>query len=72
MEKLREYKYIILLQLVILGFAFYWFEYRPIKIKEKCSADARFDSRADSLFGDDYKKFINDYYDDCLMRFGLK
>ncbi len=59
--------------LIIAGIsAFYWYEYRPTKIKEKCSAEARFDRRADSLIGDEYEKFIINYYDDCLMRFGLK
>lgn len=72
MEKLREYKYIILIVLVILGSAFYWYEWRPTKIKEMCSTEARFDRRTDSLVGEEYQKFINTYYDDCLMRFGLK
>jgi len=72
MNKIKEYKGIIILVLIFVLGAFYWFEYRPTKIKERCSADARFDTRADTLFGDEYQKFINDYYDDCLMRFGLK
>lgn len=72
MEKIKEYKYIILMGLVVLGFAFYWYEYRPTKIKERCSAEARFDTRVDSLIGDEYQKFIINYYNDCLMRFGLK
>jgi len=29
MQKLKEYKYIILIGIVILGGAFYWYEYRP-------------------------------------------
>ena len=72
MAKLKEYKYIILIGLVILGFSFYWYEWRPTKIKERCSADARFDTRVLSLNDEEYQKFINTYYEDCLMRFGLK
>ena len=57
----------------MIGFAFYWYEYRPTKIKERCSADARFDQRAISESNDTKRQeFINLYYDDCLMRFGLK
>lgn len=37
MEKLKQYKYIILITLVILGFAFYWFQLRPMIIKKNCS-----------------------------------
>ena len=36
MKKLIEYKYIILVVVVILGFAFYWYSYRPEKIKKHC------------------------------------
>ncbi len=68
----KQYQGLIAL-LIIAGIsAFDWYEYRPTKIKEKCSAEARFDKRADFLIGDEYEKFINNYYDDCLMRFGLK
>lgn len=58
---------------IIITLAFYWYEYRPTKIKEQCSADARFDQRA-VREADDIKRqeLINSYYDDCLMRFGLK
>jgi len=73
MEKIKQYKYIILIVFAFLSFVFYWYEWRPLKIKEKCSAEARFDKRA-TLEPDDNKRqeFINNYYADCLMRFGLK
>lgn len=38
MEKLKQYKYIILIQIIFLCFAFYWYEWRPAQIKEKCFA----------------------------------
>ena len=72
MKKLKENKGIIIIILALILASFYWFEYRPSKIKMRCSAEARFDQRANSLIGDEYKKFIDNYYDDCLMRFGLK
>lgn len=36
MEKIKEYKYIILIILVILGFIFYWFQLRPLQIRKGC------------------------------------
>lgn len=59
--------------LIILGTTFYWFAYRPSKLKQQCSAEARFDTRAISEPSDAKRQeFINTYYDDCLMRWGLK
>lgn len=37
MEKLREYKWIIIIVLIILGFAFYWFQLRPTYIRKECN-----------------------------------
>lgn len=36
MEKFKQYKYIILIIFLILGFAFYWYSLRPTIIKEDC------------------------------------
>lgn len=74
-EKIKKYQWLsvaIVLLLIVAG-AFYWYEWRPTKIKGRCSAEARFD-RGAMLELDDFKRqeFINMYYDDCLMRFGLK
>ncbi len=66
-------KGLIVISLLILAFAFYWYQYKPRQIKERCSADAHLDSRAISESNDDKRQaFIDAYYDDCLMRFGLK
>jgi hypothetical protein len=72
-EKIKIILPLSIILLVILGFAFYWYSWRPTKIKQRCSAEARFDRRA-TLEPDDIKRqeFINTYYEDCLMRFGLK
>lgn len=69
----KKLTYALIIGILILGAGlFYWYEYRPTKIKEKCSAGAHWDSRTISMTDDEYQKFINNYYDDCLMRFGLK
>jgi uncharacterized membrane protein len=36
MQKLKEYKYIILIVLLILGFSFYWYAWRPRQIRNNC------------------------------------
>jgi hypothetical protein len=37
MDKFKEYKYIILITLLILGTTFYWFSWRPTEIRKECS-----------------------------------
>jgi hypothetical protein len=37
MKKLKEYRVIIIIVLIILGFTFYWFQIRPVSIKKSCS-----------------------------------
>lgn len=39
MEKIKEYKGIIILILIVLAGAFYWYEWRPAQIREKCQAE---------------------------------
>ena len=64
---------LLIIVIVTITYGFYWYEYRPTKIKGQCSAEAHFDSRALNQPDDDKRReFINNYYDDCLMRFGLK
>ncbi len=41
MKKLKEYIGIIVIVLVILGIAFFWFEIRPMKIRGGCMAEAQ-------------------------------
>ncbi|MEA3273402.1 MAG: hypothetical protein U9Q72_02300 [Patescibacteria group bacterium] len=69
----KNYTIIIIIALCVVGIVFYWYGYRPSKIKQQCSAEARFDQRAINESNDvKRQEFINMYYDDCLMRFGLK
>jgi len=37
MEKLKQYKYIILIVLIVLGLDFYWHQVRPTWIMHECS-----------------------------------
>ncbi|OHA97742.1 MAG: hypothetical protein A3G47_02470 [Candidatus Zambryskibacteria bacterium RIFCSPLOWO2_12_FULL_39_45] len=39
MEKLKQYKYIILLAVLLFGFTFYWFQIRPTQIIKGCIKD---------------------------------
>ncbi len=36
MEKVKQYKYIILIGIIVLGFSFYWYEIRQVNIKKDC------------------------------------
>ncbi|MFA5098858.1 MAG: hypothetical protein WC461_01410 [Candidatus Paceibacterota bacterium] len=63
---------LIILAISIIG-VFYWYGWRPTQTKQRCFAEAEFDKRA-TFEPDDIKRqeFINMYYGNCLMRFGLK
>ena len=71
--KTNQVAIIVVALVAVLGVAFYLYEYRPSQLKQQCSAEARMDSRA-IREPDDLRRqeFINNYYDDCLMRWGLK
>lgn len=69
----NQYLGLIVLLVFVGALAFYWYEWRPTKIKQQCSAEARFDKRAIETTSDTLRQhFIDSYYEDCLMRFGLK
>ena len=40
MNKLKEYWILIVIVLVLLGGAFYWYEFRPIRLIKTCNAKA--------------------------------
>ncbi len=63
----------VLAVLVIILGAFYWYSWRPTQIKQRCYAEAEFDKRA-TFENDDSKRqeFIDVYYKDCLLRFGVE
>lgn len=59
--------------IVIFGVAFYWFQWRPTQIRQRCFTEAEFDKRATNESNDIARReFINNYYDECLKRFGLE
>ncbi|MDO8574840.1 MAG: hypothetical protein Q7R61_01005 [bacterium] len=37
MDNIKKYRNIILVILIILGFVFYWYEWRPRQIKKECN-----------------------------------
>lgn len=69
MDKIKEYKYIILIILLILGFAFYWFELRPTQIRKECFESTRGNPLLEYEGKEELQK---SYYLDCLMGKGLK
>lgn len=64
MEKVKQFKYIIILVLVILGFVFYWYSWRPSNIVKAC-ADRYLRVLSDDR-GD--KEYV---YKMCLLEMGL-
>jgi hypothetical protein len=58
MEKLKQYKYIIILVLVILGLAFYWFQLRPALTRKECASNP-------------FKYIGTSGYERCLRQHGL-
>ena len=75
MEKLKQYKHIILLALLILGFVFYWFQLRPTNIRKECYKDTYIDA-TDKISELDKKYGIYDErnerdYEKCLRSKGL-
>ena len=64
MQKIKEYKGIIIISLVILGIAFYWYEWRPSEIRKRCANYA----------GDNFSigsGLVDNVYEDCVRRNGL-
>jgi len=64
MEKIKEYKGIIIVVLVIILGAFYWYSYRPTQIRKEC---------AKYLTGFGAVGFSGENkYDKCLLENGLE
>jgi len=62
MEKIKQYKFIILIVIIILGIAFYWFEWRPAQIRKECSERSKV-----AIYGSNY----NNLFNQCLHEKGL-
>jgi hypothetical protein len=87
-QKLKEYGWMFLIVLVVLGVAFYWYEWRPSEIRKECVSVAtqcakRVMKDKSELAPESYTKeqvergfyMIRDYdkcYNDCLSEQGLE
>jgi len=81
---MKKQYYLILLVILILGSAFYWYELRPNSIKKECynkanEAKNRLNSTYNGLLQDgvnttepDLDKYLKDEYEKCLMENGIK
>ncbi len=69
---MRKNTFLIIIGVIIVGSAFYWYSYRPSHIRSQCLAEGELNPTAIGISDDAARtKFINDYYQTCLHRFGL-
>lgn len=72
MEKIKQYKYIIIIVSSTLCLFFYWHFYEPRKIREVCInlvLNNRYSS-LDNTKSED-RSFVNYMYQNCLRKSGL-
>ena len=62
--------------ILLIGLLFYWYSYRPVHVKEKCSAEANFNAKGREV-GFDYLEnqriydiAYNSAYKECLNNNG--
>ena len=82
MDKLKEYKHIIIIVLVILGVAFYYYELRPTQIRKECWAriekiknektTSNYFMSQEFLIKQGMQKEIDTFYSNCLKEKGLE
>lgn len=68
MHKFKEYKYTVLITLIILGIAFYWFQLRPAQVRKDCVANYP------SAFKNSDSRYVLEVkagYEKCLREHGL-
>lgn len=71
MEKLKKYKYIILILLIVLGLSFYWYEWRPSRAYLYCDELVRKVIKQDDKV--DNWTTVYDYgFKVCLRQKGIK
>ncbi len=76
MDIIKKYKELFIIGLIILGLAFYWYEYRPSQIKKECfnkAIDFRIEvkDKIDSISSEDLNKSYDFIYKNCLRQRGL-
>ncbi len=67
MEQLKQYKYLILVMLIILGFSFYWFLYYPYHVTKLCIESAV--NKTNTQWGD--QTDVRYYFWKCQKQYGL-
>lgn len=67
---MKNHYIILFISVVILvaGFLFYWYEYRPNNIRKECSSEGL---SGLELLANKYQIFNKDRYESCLHRNGL-
>lgn len=71
MEKIKEYKGIIILILIVLAGAFYWYEWRPYSIKKDCIKTSNEMAFATTRTGTSLQDVFTDTYNFCLTTQGV-
>ena len=71
MEKLKQYKYIIVIALIILGGLFYWYSYRPAQIRKLCANGGIIGTSGLSKAIIEATKVTETEYTRCLRKHGL-
>lgn len=76
MKKLKEYKGIIIIALVLILGTFYWFGFRPYLIKKSCMKEALPINYADPVYNSrihllKWNTGADKVYEICLKRKGL-
>lgn len=71
-----------MIALIVLGFAFYWFQFRPAQIKEACWGKIEKiksgEIKSDKFDSEEFRirngiqETINNFYINCLREKGLK
>ncbi|MEA3449431.1 MAG: hypothetical protein U9Q85_00395 [Patescibacteria group bacterium] len=70
MKKLKEYWMIIILLICFLGMGFYWYEWRPYKIRIQCAKETVESYESINSFGTPDQLKL--YLDICLKKKGLE
>lgn len=81
MEKIKEYKGIIIIVLILILGAFYWFQLRPTQIKKGCwnqiekikSGEIKSEkyNMEEGLIRNGVQNNIDAFYSNCLREHGL-
>lgn len=76
MEKIDQRKLVVIVVLVTLGFGFYWYSWRPSRIKKECSKFAEnvtdgFGGLRRVLVNEDVYKVWEGAYKRCISGKGL-